>query len=111
MERECMESKCMESKCMEKITVELGDRSYPIYTATDFSGLGIDLGETGPGSRVMIVTESNVSRLYLETCMEELTAGTSVCHVFEAEKSKHLDTEGYTGLRHKNLTAIPIRRL
>lgn len=95
MERECMESKCMESKCMEKITVELGDRSYPIYTATDFSGLGSALGETGPGSRVMIVTDSNVSRLYLETCMDELaSAGTSVCsHVFEAgEKSKHLDT-------------------
>lgn len=80
---------------MGKIYVELGDRSYPIYIEADFSGLGSALKEAGLCGRVMVVTDSNVGRLYLETCMNELSsAGAQVCsHVFEAgEKSKNLDT-------------------
>ena len=79
---------------MERITVELGERSYPIYIAADFSGLGNAFRKAGIGGKVL-VTDSNVSRLYLEACMDELaSAGALVCsHVIEAgEKSKNLDT-------------------
>lgn len=80
---------------MDKIIVELGERSYPIYIAADFAGIGDAFREAGLLGSVMIVTDSNVGKLYLKTCMDELaSAGFRVCsHVFEAgEKSKDLDT-------------------
>lgn len=80
---------------MERINVELGERSYPIYIMTDFSGLGSAFSKAGLRGKVMVVTDSNVSNLYLKACMEEITStGVQTCsHVIEAgEKSKNLDT-------------------
>jgi 3-dehydroquinate synthase len=80
---------------MVKLSVNLADRSYPIYITSDFSGLGRAMSSARLNGKVMIVTDSNVSRYYLKDCIDELEAsGTEVCsHIFEAgEKSKTLDT-------------------
>lgn len=80
---------------MVKLNVNLEDRSYPIYIASDFSGLGRAMGSARLGGKVMIITDSNVSKFYLDVCIDELgETGAEVCsYVFEAgEKSKTLNT-------------------
>ncbi len=80
---------------MVKLNVNLADRSYPIYISPDFSGLGKAMSSARLGGKVMIVTDSNVGKYYLDVCTRELAAdGAEVfSHVFEAgEKSKNLDT-------------------
>jgi 3-dehydroquinate synthase len=80
---------------MVKLSVNLADRSYPIYISSDFSGLGKALSAARLGGKIMIVTDSNVSGYYLKACTDELeAAGAEVySHIFQAgEKSKTLDT-------------------
>lgn len=80
---------------MVKINVELGSRSYPIYIDSDFSGLGKAFGGANTGGKVMVVTDSNVCRHYLDECTAALgSTGAEVhSHIIEAgEKSKTLET-------------------
>ncbi len=80
---------------MVKMNVEFGDRSYPIYIASDFSGLGKALSGARMGAKVMLITDSNVCDHYLKICVSQMkAAGAEVySHVIQAgEKSKTLDT-------------------
>ncbi len=102
---------------MLKMNVNLGDRSYPIYIATDFSGLGKACSSAKLYGKMVVVTDSNVEKHYCEACVELLSEiGAQVsCHVIPAgEKSKQLDTvsEIYRRLislkldRHSTLIAL-----
>lgn len=80
---------------MLKMNLNLGDRGYPIYISTDFTGLGKALTAARPGGKVVVVTDSNVEGFYGGDCMDILKdAGFEVSsHVIEAgEKHKNLDT-------------------
>lgn len=81
---------------MKRLEVDTVTNLYPIYIENDFSGLGTAFTAAGlTGCRVVIVTDSNVARLYLQQVMESLSeVCTSVSHtVFPAgEENKNLDT-------------------
>ena len=57
---------------MKKIIVELGDRSYPIYAGNDLLGKGNLLLENVSSKQIMIVSNTTVAPLYLETVMQAL---------------------------------------
>lgn len=80
---------------MLKINLSISDRGYPIYIATEFSGLVKAMASARLTGKVVIVTDSNVESLYCAECVEILReAGFDVnSYVIEAgEKSKNLDT-------------------
>jgi 3-dehydroquinate synthase len=80
---------------MMKINISLGERSYPIYVATDFSGLGKSLSSAGISGKTAVITDSNVGGYYLSDITEQLVScGFEVhSHVIPAgEKNKNLDT-------------------
>lgn len=51
---------------MKTVSVDLGDRSYPIYIGQDLLDKPELLLDNIPGKRVLIVTNSTVAPLYLE---------------------------------------------
>jgi 3-dehydroquinate synthase len=51
---------------IKELTVDLGDRSYPIFIGQQLLG-NIDLTPWVAGSQVMIVTNDTVAPLYLES--------------------------------------------
>jgi len=79
---------------MRTITVELGERSYPIHigkhilAAPELYGSFID-----PVSRVMIVTNTTVKKLYLSRLRDALSGfDTGSCVIPDGESFKNLDT-------------------
>jgi len=80
---------------LAKLNINLNDRSYPIYITTDFNTLGKSIQSAGVNGKIVVVTDSNVDKLYAGICIDVLTAyGFDVYkYVIEAgEKSKNLDT-------------------
>jgi 3-dehydroquinate synthase len=60
---------------MKTLTVNLGDRSYPIYVGEGILGrLGEFLQRVGSRGKVAVVTNPTVARLYLDPVNEALTA-------------------------------------
>lgn len=82
---------------MRTLTVNLGERSYPIYVGEDIlSQTGEILRRAGLGKKVGIVTDAKVGELYLKPVEESLRrAGFSVTVVSLPE-----------GEEHKNLEAV-----
>lgn len=80
---------------MLKMNLNLGDRGYPIYISTDFTGLAKAMTSARLTGKVVVMTDSNVEGFYSADCTEILKeAGFDVTnHVIEAgEKHKNLDT-------------------
>ncbi len=80
---------------MTKISIRLGERSYPIYITTDFSGLGKALSSAGISGKIAVITDSNVEGYYLAEITTLLSSGgfEVFSHVMAAgEKNKSLDT-------------------
>jgi 3-dehydroquinate synthase len=80
---------------MIKMNVNLGERGYPIYVTTDFTGLGKACASAKLFGKMVVVTDSNVEKYYGDACIEALSeTGAEVSrHVIPAgEKSKNLDT-------------------
>jgi len=78
-----------------KMNINLGDRGYPIYVATDFSNLAKVWPHALRSEKIMVVTDSNVKDIYLEECIGELskTGGQVFHYVIPAgERSKNLNT-------------------
>lgn len=76
-------------------TINLKERSYPIYITTSFEDLGKRVMACKPGSKVIIITDKNVDAFYSEACEKELKqSGFEVFkHVLEpGEKNKTLET-------------------
>lgn len=53
-------------------TINLKDRSYPIYITTSFEGLGKTILSFRPGSKAVVITDENVDRIYSETVVNQL---------------------------------------
>ncbi len=80
---------------MVKMSVNLGDRGYPIYIAADFSGLDKACKSARLGGKIVVITDSNVETQYRQACMDELSLYSKeiYCHTFPAgEMSKNLET-------------------
>jgi len=80
---------------MLKLNVNIADRGYPIYIASDFSGLEKACYDAGLRSKMLLVTDSNVEKHYSRACVEELrkTGAEISVHVIPAgEHNKNLDT-------------------
>ncbi len=77
---------------MKTVTVELGARSYPIMVSEGLiDRAGALLAEAGLSGRPVIVTDSNVGRLYGERLAAALGAGTPVCALPAGEQHKRLE--------------------
>lgn len=57
---------------MKTVTVDLGDRSYPIYIGQNLLDRPELLLDNIPGKRVLIVTNTTVAPLYLNRCASVL---------------------------------------
>lgn len=80
---------------MDKITVNLRDRGYPIYIAKDFSDIKKVCDNFMLSGNIMVVTDSNVERHYLEDAVNlfsEMGAGVRHHVIPAGEKSKNLNT-------------------
>ncbi len=80
---------------LDKLFVDLGSNSYDIFFSDNFLSLPECIKNVTKSRKVMIVTDSNVDRLYreeVENLLEE--NGLSVCHfAFDAgEENKNIDT-------------------
>ncbi len=75
------------------ITVELGDRSYPIVIGRDLLGGNFDLGDYLAGSDCLIVSNETIAPLYIDALRASL-AGKSVetLELPDGEAFKTLDT-------------------
>ena len=78
-----------------RINVNLGDRSYPIFVASDYSGMDKCLREAGISGKLAVITDSNVDKHQWDLFRKEL--GTYEDGIFKyvipaGETSKNLDT-------------------
>jgi 3-dehydroquinate synthase len=78
---------------MRTLTVNLGDRSYPIYIGNDIlSQAGEFLAQAGLRGKVAVVTNPTVAQLYLDAVHETLTqAGFDVTPVLVPDGEEHKD--------------------
>lgn len=85
---------------MRTLTVNLGERSYPIYVGEDLlSQTGEILRRVGLGKKVGIVTDAKVGELYLKPVEESLRrAGFSVAVVSLPEGEEHKNLEAVSAI-------------
>ncbi len=79
---------------MEKLFVDLGKNSYDILFSDSFSGLPAEMAAINAPKKLLIVTDSNVNRLYSREVEDILKENGYDCavHVFEAgEENKCMD--------------------
>ncbi|MCK4674363.1 MAG: 3-dehydroquinate synthase [Gammaproteobacteria bacterium] len=77
---------------MTTLTVELGERSYPIYIGSDLLGQADLLKKHIPGNSALIVTNETVAPLYLEKTQSMLSGLKSEAVVLpDGEKYKNLE--------------------
>lgn len=78
---------------MQTLTVNLGDRSYPIYVGDDIlSSVGDLLPRAGLRGKVAVVTNPTVAQLYLDPVHESLNgAGFEVTPVLIPDGEQHKD--------------------
>jgi 3-dehydroquinate synthase len=80
---------------MADVTVNLGERSYPIYISDSFRDFGNALTTISFSSRLLIVTDSNVDKLYadsLASFLEHLEYEVLKIVIPAGEKNKNLET-------------------
>lgn len=80
---------------MEKLHLDFGENSYDIIIEKDWSYFLKSLSDINAPKKILVVTDSNVSRLYADEICRILKDGGYDCakHVFEAgEKNKSMDS-------------------
>ena len=76
---------------MRELTVQLGERSYPIYIGRGLLGSKELYAGLVPDSQLMVVTNTTVEKLYLEKLKAALPGGQVAAHVIpDGEKYKTL---------------------
>ncbi len=95
------------SRCNSVLTVDLGDRSYPIYIGEALHADPAYYQRHVPGKQVMVVTNETVAPLYLEGTLKALE-GFEVSHVIlpDGEEYKNVEVLGeiYTALLESRFT-------
>ena len=88
-----MKSKSASTQSRQLVSVELGDRSYPIHIGDDLLSDASLLEPHISGQQVCIITNDTVAPLYLETLSETLSAYKPINIILpDGEKYKTLDT-------------------
>jgi len=78
---------------MITLTVDLGERSYPIYIGDSLLGDGSLLLQHIPGRNVLVVSNETVAPLYLDRTLAMLEGKhTETCILPDGEEYKNLDT-------------------
>lgn len=80
---------------MDKLYVDLGANSYDIFITDSFSGLAESLGGINAPEKLLIVTDTNVERLYSEEVKEALSSAGYDCAVYAfpaGEENKCMDS-------------------
>ena len=78
---------------MITLTVDLGERSYPIYIGENLLGDQNILLPHIPGSNVLVVSNETVAPLYLENTLAMLGGKhTETCILPDGEEYKNLET-------------------
>lgn len=80
---------------MVKLSISLDERSYPIYIATGFEGLGKSLVSARLTGKVIVITDENVDAYYSEACISSLSEygfETGKYSFKPGERNKNLDT-------------------
>lgn len=80
---------------LEKLRVELGENSYNILFKTNFDDLAESVRAVAKTKKILVVTDSNVRKLYADEVMCRLRDGgfDAALHSFEAgEENKGMDT-------------------
>lgn len=79
---------------MNTLTVDLGERSYPIFIGAELMGRAALLGEYIAGKQVCIVTNETVAKLYLGELEQALSNSAEVHAVVlpDGEQHKNLET-------------------
>ena len=80
---------------MAKLSVNLGDRGYPIYIEPNFKRLGKACADARLSEKMLIVTDNNVQKYYCDDCVRELEGlctEVSVHVIQSGEINKSLDT-------------------
>ncbi|HEB63590.1 MAG TPA: 3-dehydroquinate synthase [Gammaproteobacteria bacterium] len=78
---------------METLTVELKERSYPIFIGTDILGQAELIRPYIHGNQVMIITNETIAPLYLESCKAALSDFQVESVILpDGEQYKNLDT-------------------
>jgi len=79
---------------MDTLTVQLGERSYPIHIASKLLSQLTSMMPVLSGSQVMVVTNTTIAPLYLDSVVQALSSVVDVDTVIlpDGEKYKDLDT-------------------
>ena len=79
---------------MDTLTVDLGDRSYPIYIASNLLSQLSSLVPVLNGRQLMVVTNTTISPLYLDKVVQLLSVHCDVDTIIlpDGEQFKNLDT-------------------
>jgi len=79
---------------MDTLTVDLGERSYPIHIASDIITTLSSLMPVLNGRQLMVVTNTTIAPLYLEHVVQSLSSIADVDTVIlpDGEQYKNLDT-------------------
>ncbi len=80
---------------MDKLRVDLGDRSYDICFSDSFSGLCAGLTGISAPKKLLIVTDTNVARLYADevnNCLKAAGYDTAVYAFPAGEENKNMDS-------------------
>ena len=79
---------------MDTLTVDLGDRSYPIYIASNLLSQLSSLMPVLSGRQLMVVTNTTISPLYLDKVVQLLSVHCDVDTIIlpDGEQFKNLDT-------------------
>lgn len=81
---------------MEVEHVDFGERSYPIYIGEDLLAHGDLLRKHIPGKTALVVTSDRIAPLYLQRCLEAITADGTI----KAESVLLPDGEQYKTIDH-----------
>ena len=95
---------------MITLTVDLADRSYPIYIGEDLLGNEDLLLQHIPGKNVLVVSNNTVAPLYLDKTLAMLASKqVETCILPDGEEYKNLETLNTSTMFcwEKNSTAIP----
>jgi 3-dehydroquinate synthase len=80
---------------MIKVNVSLGERSYPIYITTEYSGIAKCIASSRLSGKIVLITDSNVDKFQAEDCINAIKAGGYNVQKYvipAGEKNKNLDT-------------------
>ena len=80
---------------MIKMSINLGERSYPIYIATNYADIGKSIASARLTGKMVLITDTNVDMHQADECINALKESGYDVHKYviaAGEENKNLDT-------------------